>query len=58
MSWEESAIFFAYVPSIIKKNKLKLNNGILLTKLFLPAVRKNFQNCRLKAKNLQNVWDH
>ena len=42
-----------------------LSNGILLPKLFWPTVRKivlviekNFWNSRLKAKNLQNFWDH
>ena len=40
-------------------------NGILLPKLFSPTVRKNcssdrerFGNSRLKAENLQNIWDH
>ena len=40
-------------------------NGILIPKLFWPAVRKKlfywqrfFLNSRLKAKNLQNFWDH
>ena len=39
--------------------------GILLPKLFWPTVRKNcssdreiFWNSRLKAENLQNIWDH
>ena len=41
------------------------HNGILLPKLFWPTVRKNcfsdrekVWNSRLKAKNLQNFWDH
>ena len=40
-------------------------NGILLPKLFWPTVRKiflvfekNFWNSRLKAKHLQNFWNH
>ena len=43
----------------------KKRNGILLPKLFwayvrkiVPVIKKNFWNSRLKAKNLQNVWDH
>ena len=42
-----------------------LRIGILLPKLFWPTVRKivlliekYFWNSRLKAKNLQNIWDH
>ena len=45
--------------------KSRVLNGILLPKLFWPTVRKNcssdreiFWNSRLKAENLQNVWDH
>ena len=48
-------------PVIIWK---KVINGILLPKLFWPTVRKNcscdqenFWNSRLRAKNLQKIWD-
>ena len=54
----------AFLKEILA-NFHKRRNGILLTKLFWPTVRKNcfsdwekFWNSRLKAKNLQNVWDH
>ena len=43
-----------------------VRNGILLPKLFhdllwekiVLVIEKNFWNSRLKAKNLQNFWDH
>ena len=53
MSWKESAISFAYIPLYYQKNKLKMNNGILLTKFFLPAVRKNRSSDREKLSKLE-----
>ena len=44
-----------------------LHNGILLPKLFWPTalreeivlvIKKNFWSSRLKAENLQKIWDH
>ena len=38
----------------------KIKNGILLPKLFWPTMRKNCSSDqeKLKAENLENVWDH
>ena len=48
-----------------KSKKNKTENGILLSKLFWPTVRKNalvieknFWNSRLKSENSQNLLDH
>ena len=48
-------------PALIWSKKI----GIFIPKLFWPTVKKNcsgdrenFWNSRLKAKNLQNFWDH
>ena len=60
-------VLFSWVP-LYCSNKVLLEcfrNGILLSKLFWPTVRKNcssvpenFWNSRLKATNLENFWDH
>ena len=57
---------FQSITSVTKKpDKILLKNGILLPEfsdllweIFFQVIEKKFWNSRLKAKNLQNFWDH
>ena len=65
--WYASSVLKFVVTSDLKNNEI-LNIGILLPKLFwstvkkivlvIIVIKKNLRNSRLKAKKLQNFWDH